>query len=82
MERHPTDFVALLFGLVFLAAGGGYLAHELSGRSFDPAWAIAIASITIGCAFLATTLVHRTAPARDDTEPGRAEPAEPNAGRP
>jgi hypothetical protein len=59
MHRHPTDFVELIFGLAFLATGGGYLAHEISDRSFDPAWVAAIALVTIGCAFLAVTVLHR-----------------------
>jgi hypothetical protein len=76
MERHPTDFAALLFGLLFLATGGGFLAHEVIGSSVDPAWTIAIASIVMGCAFLATTLVRRRTPAPDDgPAPGHDEPA-------
>ena len=69
MHRHPTDFVELIFGLAFLATGGGYLVHEISDRSFDPAWVAAIALVTIGCAFLAVTVLHR---------PRRAEVDEPS----
>jgi hypothetical protein len=59
MERHPTDLVELLFGLAFLATGGGFVAHEVTDRTFDPAWIAAIALVTIGCAFLAATLLYR-----------------------
>ena len=59
MERHPTDFVELLFGLAFLATGGGFIVRQATSRTFDPAWIAAIALVTIGGAFLALTLVHR-----------------------
>jgi hypothetical protein len=64
MQRHATDFVELFFGLAFLAAGGGFIVKEVSDRTFDPAWVAAIALVTIGCAFLAATLLHhpRTQP--------------------
>ena len=73
MDRHPTDFVELIFGLAFLATGGGYLVHEISDRSFDPAWVAAIALVTIGCAFLAVTVLHRPRPDAVD-EPSLEEP--------
>jgi hypothetical protein len=59
MERHPTDFVELLFGLAFLAAGGGFIVHQTTDRSFDAAWIAAIALVTVGAAFLSVTLLHR-----------------------
>jgi hypothetical protein len=59
MERHPTDFLELLFGLAFLATGAGFIVRETTDRTFDPAWIAAIALVTIGAAFLALTLVHR-----------------------
>ena len=59
MDRHPTDFLELFFGLAFLATGGGFIVHETTDRAFDPAWIAAIALVTIGCAFLAATLLHR-----------------------
>jgi cytochrome c biogenesis protein CcdA len=57
MERHPTDFVELLFGLAFMAAGAGFIVHQTTDSSFDAAWIAAIALVTIGCAFLAVTLL-------------------------
>jgi hypothetical protein len=66
MERHPTDFVELLFGLAVLAAGGAFIVHQTTDRAFDAAWVAAIALVTIGCAFLAVTLLHR--PRRDEAD--------------
>ena len=63
MQRHRTDFVELLFGLVFLATGGGFVVQQTTDRTFDAAWVAALALVTIGCAFLAVTLLHR--PRRD-----------------
>ncbi len=63
MDRHPTDFVRLLFGLAFLATGAGFIVHEASGRALDPEWIMAVAFVTIGVAFLAATLLHL--PGRD-----------------
>jgi hypothetical protein len=75
MNRHPTDFVELIFGLAFLATGGGYLVHEISDRSFDAAWVAAIALVTIGCAFLAVTVLRR--PRRDAADEPSLEGPEP-----
>jgi hypothetical protein len=77
MERHPTDFVELLFGLAFLAAGGAFIVHQTTDRSFDAAWIAAIALVTVGAAFLAVTLVRRprTEPAGERTV-GEVEPDE------
>jgi hypothetical protein len=59
MQRHRTDFVELLFGLAFLATGGAFVVQQTTDRAFDTAWVAAIALVTIGCAFLAVTLLHR-----------------------
>jgi hypothetical protein len=59
MDRHPTDFLELLFGLAFLALGGGFIVNQTTDRAFDPAWIAAIALVTAGGAFLATTLLRR-----------------------
>jgi hypothetical protein len=66
MQRHPTDFVELLFGLAFLATGGGFIVQQTTDTTFDAAWIAALALVTIGCAFLAVTLLHR--PRRDAIE--------------
>ncbi len=49
MTRHPMDAVALVFGLLFLAVAGGWLAQETTafGRS-DVAWAAPVALIVAG----------------------------------
>lgn len=76
MDRHPTDFVELLFGLAFLGTGAGFIVHQLTDRTFDPAWIAAIALVTIGCAFLAVTVLHQ--PRRPAPVPGpEAEPEPP-----
>jgi hypothetical protein len=59
MDRHPTDFAQLFFGLAFLATGGGFIVHQATNREIDPAWVAAIALVTIGVAFLALTLLRR-----------------------
>ena len=75
MQRHPTDFVELLFGLAFLAIGGGFIVQQTTDRAFDAAWVSAIALVTIGCAFLAVTLFHRPRRERADApSPERPEP--------
>jgi hypothetical protein len=59
MDRHRTDFVELLFGLLFVAAGAGFVVHQTTDTSFDAAWIAAIALVTVGVAFLAVTLFNR-----------------------
>jgi hypothetical protein len=59
MDRHRTDFVELLFGLLFVAAGAGFVVHQTTDRTFDAAWISAIAFVTVGVAFLSVTLFHR-----------------------
>jgi hypothetical protein len=59
MERHPTDFIELLFGLAFLATGAGFIVDQTTDRTFDSAWIAAIALVTMGGVFLAITLFHR-----------------------
>jgi uncharacterized membrane protein HdeD (DUF308 family) len=63
MDRHPTDFAELLFGLAFLAAGAAFIVRQTTDRSFDGMWIAAIGLVTVGCTFLAATLIHR--PRRD-----------------
>lgn len=59
MKRHSLDLIALLFGLLFLIAGAGFLIHELTGRDFDAAWASAFVFITLGAIALTVTLWRR-----------------------
>ena len=57
MQRHRTDFVALFFGLAFLAAGAGFIVHQTTGRAFDATWIAAVSLVSIGCIFLGATLL-------------------------
>jgi uncharacterized membrane protein HdeD (DUF308 family) len=66
LDRHPTDFAQLFFGLVFLAFGAGFIVHETTDRAFDSAWVAAIALVSVGVAFLALTLVRRPRPEPPD----------------
>jgi hypothetical protein len=57
MQRHRTDFVALFFGLAFLATGTGFIVHQTTGHAFDASWIAAAALVSIGCIFLGATLL-------------------------
>ena len=70
MDRHPTDFIELLFGLGFLATGAGFIVHQTTNHNFDAAWVAAIGLVVVGCAFLAVTLGHRPRPEPADTAVG------------
>jgi len=63
MQRHRTDFVALFFGLAFLAGGAGFIVHQTTGRDFDQTWIAAVALVSIGCIFLGATLLRGPRPA-------------------
>lgn len=71
MHRHRTDFVALFFGLAFLAGGAGFIVHQTTGRNFDATWIAAVGLVSIGCIFLGATLLRgpRPAPAPAATVP-------------
>jgi len=76
MHRHRTDFVALFFGLAFLAAGAGFIVHQTTGRAFDATWIAAVALVSIGCIFLGATLLRGprpSSPAMSPAEPSSAE---------
>lgn len=62
MDRHPTDFVELLFGLTFVATGAGFIVHQTTSQGFDAAWVAAVGLVTVGCALLAATLFRRPRP--------------------
>lgn len=66
LDRHPTDFAQLFFGVVFLALGAGFIVHETTDRAFDSAWVAAIALVSVGVAFLALTVLRRPRPDRPD----------------
>jgi hypothetical protein len=73
MQRHRTDFVALFFGLAFLAAGAGFIVHQTTGRAFDASWIAAVSLVSIGCIFLGATLLR----GRRSERPASEEPADP-----
>ena len=87
MERHPTDFVELLFGLAFLATGGGVHRapdhrHVRSAR-LDCAWRSFALSSRSGSAFLAVTFASRPSSATSTSADApstlwRREPDPPN----
>jgi len=77
LDRHPTDFIELFFGLAFLATGAGFIVHQTANQTFDVAWVAAIALVTIGCAFLAATLLHRP---KDNAAAAAGEAVEESAG--
>ena len=61
-RRHQADAFSLVMGLLFLALGGFYLAHDLSGPDVDLRWVGPAALIAIGMAGLAASVRRRPAP--------------------
>jgi hypothetical protein len=57
--RHQPDAFSLVMGLLFLALGGFYLAHDLSGPDVDLRWTGPAALIAIGVAGLAASARRR-----------------------
>lgn len=59
MTRHPVDAVALVFGLLFLAVAGVWLALETTSLSrADVAWAAPVALIVTGTVGVLVSLRH------------------------
>lgn len=58
-RRHQPDAFSLVMGLLFLALGGLYLAHDLSGPDVDLRWTGPAALIAIGVAGLAASVRRR-----------------------
>ena len=54
--RHQSDAFSLVMGLLFLALGGFYLAHDLTGPQVDLRWVGPAALIAIGLAGLAASV--------------------------
>jgi hypothetical protein len=57
--RHQTDAFSLVMGLLFLALGGFYLLHDLTGPEVDLRWVGPAALIAIGVAGLAASVRRR-----------------------
>jgi hypothetical protein len=62
MKRHPTDIVALLFGLAFAIAGASFIVYETTDRTVDPAWVTGGGLILLGAIALAMTLARAVRP--------------------
>ena len=71
MNRHPTDVIALVFGLAFVMAGAAFVMHELAGNHLDPAWLAAVGLVVLGVVALAATLFRKPVA----VEPAESEPA-------
>lgn len=57
--RHQADAFSLVMGLLFLALGGFYLVHDLSGPDVDLRWVGPAALIAIGVAGLLASVRRR-----------------------
>ena len=60
--RHQADAFSLVMGLLFMALGGIYLVHDLSGPDVDLRWVGPAALIAIGVAGLAASVRRRPPP--------------------
>jgi hypothetical protein len=58
-SRHQADAFSLVMGLLFLALGGLYLAHDVSGPGVDLRWVAPAALIAIGVAGLTASVRRR-----------------------
>ncbi|MBK5307282.1 MAG: hypothetical protein JJD92_11400 [Frankiaceae bacterium] len=61
-RRHQSDAFSLVMGLLFMALGGFYLAHDLTGPDVDLRWVGPAALIAIGVAGLAASVRRRPPP--------------------
>ena len=53
MRRHPTDFISLLAGAVFVALGGLFTLDQLGATTFDVRWIPAILLLALGAGGIA-----------------------------
>lgn len=58
-ERHDRDVVSLVFGLIFVAIGGGFLLTDVAGADVDPGRVGPVALIAIGLIGLLASLRRR-----------------------
>ena len=58
---HQADAFSLVMGLLFMALGGFYLVHDLTGPDVDLRWVGPAALIAIGVAGLAASVRRRPA---------------------
>ena len=55
MKQHPSDLVALLFGLAFTITGGLVIVSQATDVQVDPHWGAAVGLIVLGVVALAAT---------------------------
>jgi hypothetical protein len=60
--RHQSDAFSLVMGLLFMALGGFYLLHDMTGPDVDLRWVGPAALIAIGLAGLAASVRRRPSP--------------------
>jgi uncharacterized membrane protein HdeD (DUF308 family) len=61
MTKHPTDLLALLFGLAFTIAGVIVVVTQATDVDVSPQWGAAVGLIVLGVVALVATVV-RAAP--------------------
>jgi hypothetical protein len=78
VNPHPTDLLALLFGLAFAAGGAAFLVHETTGRAVNAGWVIGLGLIVLGLVALVATLARgrRDVTTADGSAAGRDERVE------
>jgi hypothetical protein len=77
MNRHPTDLVALVFGVAFAISGTIIVATQASSVDVGPAWGTAVVAIAVGAVILLATLVRsRHEPVEVPVSAAAGEPAE------
>jgi hypothetical protein len=59
VSRHQADAFSLVMGLLFLALGGFYLLHDMTGPEVDLRWVGPAALIAIGLAGLTASVRRR-----------------------
>jgi hypothetical protein len=68
MNRHPTDVLALVFGVAFAVCAGAALAHTIGDVDFDFTWVAAGTLILLGVVAVAATLTRREPTAEAEPE--------------
>ncbi len=56
MTKHPTDLLALLFGLAFTIAGAIVVVTQATSFDVSPQWGAAVGLIVLGVVALAATV--------------------------
>ena len=66
MKQHPTDLVALLFGLAFAIAGGIVIVTQATSVDVSPQWGAAVGLIVLGVVALVATVARAGTYRADD----------------